>query len=473
MHLTQETLLVPFSRPGLVRGTSSDYRSRSGSGANMKIRPPGSGDGDGDGDEDDEPIEKPEPYFDKAKARLGKFFEANSASSLRNAGSEVLIDKPWGDSSLAIMVPHNFGELAIALDNVFLPPQLTAIWHSDKKELEVIYTAYKLPPYAAEVIGRKFKFTYEGVLHTCEFAKSSDRLLTIAKHTLPLTASVSQHRNMNSYANYMQMSEDDRDRYQMNPISFWIRKIPDWNDDKIIQFVTHLNFYLSYYDALGPNVIIHFNETFGPTPQTRYRAGKFPNNITARALDENLMSLWGAAQTGDAARRFLYFYRIIEYSSLLYVEENVKGAMRRILAAPNLADDFHGACEKLFVAMSESRMDDVARFNAVVRECVDINHLWREISLNISAFNTETVFDGGFKLGPIVGIGLTADQFAVKGHEIFARAIREIRNALTHGRDLKSSMIILPTRKNFRLLEPWVQTMSIAAGDVVLLKVQA
>ncbi len=437
-------------------------RARRGSKPAMKL-PPKDPNENEDGDE---PVPKPESYAEAAKQRLAKFLATNSLAAFKDAGSEVFIDKPWGDSSLALTIPPEFEELAKVLDNVYLPEQLSALWHTDTMDLEVIYTAFQLMPSQRELVGRKFKFTYDGATHTCEFTRSSDRLLKIAQHTQPITESTTGHRNLLSFHIYGATPEEHRD--EMEPISFWIRRI-EWNEDKVVDFARHLNFYMTYFDIKSPAVLLHFKDSGQQvTPGTRYRRGSFPPVITGHTLDENLMSLWAAASSGDAARRFQYYYRIIEYASFFYLEESARAAVKRVIAAPDLMADLGSTVERLMAALNESRMDDVARFNAVLRECVDVSAVWREMAKNMTSFSEPVNFDGGFVLAPIVAPTLTDEQFGVKGCDVFGRAIRELRNALTHGRDTKSAAIILPTRRNFRLLTPWVNVITIAAGDVVL-----
>ena len=47
------------------------------------------------------------------------------------------------------------------------------------------------------------------------------------------------------------------------------------------------------------------------------------------------------------------------------------------------------------------KMDENARYDAMLKEIVDPKPLWREIAQNKNAFTSETTFDGGFTVKPL------------------------------------------------------------------------
>jgi hypothetical protein len=255
--------------------------------------------------------------------RLKPFFAANPAASLGEgqgeAGRTVAIRNPWGDSSVMILVPDDLASLADALNFVYLPERLTALYHMDTHELEIIYTAFALNEQAG-VKGRSFKFHHEGKEWACEYARSSERLLSISATARLVGDSLTNHRNLQpfiTYSNLKRMLAEGRKflpKFVDEPISFWIRGI-EWNEDAIIAGATHLNFYMSYYDNRSPLIVMHPPKIeLGPWPPNRqYRAGSFPKQIVAKKIDDNLLHFWSAAHGGEQAQRFLYYYRVIEY----------------------------------------------------------------------------------------------------------------------------------------------------------------
>ena len=87
----------------------------------------------------------------------------------------------------------------------------------------------------------------------------------------------------------------------------------------------------------------------------------------------------------------------------------------------------------------------------------------------MSAFDRETVFDGGFTLRPLVAKSTGGEhEFLNSGIERVAATIRDIRNALSHGREQKSRDVILPTSGNFEKLRPWVALVQVAAQEVMV-----
>ena len=120
------------------------------------------------------------------------------------------------------------------------------------------------------------------------------------------------------------------------PLSFWIDNIEWGNADAIVELVNHLNFYMKYYDAISPTVIVFYpKEAQSLKPQTRFAFGTYPTHIEGKELDDVMLILWEASRSGDNARRFLYCYRIIEYASFGYLEAKARIETKRILAAPH------------------------------------------------------------------------------------------------------------------------------------------
>ncbi|WP_198352532.1 hypothetical protein [Sphingomonas sp. MA1305] len=411
-----------------------------------------------------------------ARKSLEPFLTANPSASIREFGTEPkifrAIEQPWGDKSIAFNITDLSTALCDALNAVILPARLSALYHRDSRRLEVIWTAYELPDNQKIVAQRSFKYSYEGSAHNCSFGRSSDRLLEIAKVFASLKMSNTSFRNMQSIRAYVRSQNSDKaqDTSISQPISFWIDNI-DWDDEKTVEFINNLNFYLSYYDNEGPIVALHQESTTDkPQPKYRYISGKFPGTIKGKKLDNNLLSFWEASSGGDAARRFQYYYRIIEYTSFFYIESSARLALKRILASPDAADDIGATTEKLMSAFQMSKLDEYAKFSQLMQDVIDPKILWTGIKENISAFSKDVKFDGGYVLKAIIAPTTKESTFIPKGVETFTKSIRDIRNALSHGRDFKSASVIMPTSRNLNALQPWVHLIAIAAGQVVLYK---
>lgn len=254
--------------------------------------------------------------LEAARVALAPFLAAHTASSVElseeDGETEVLVRKPWGDPSLILEVPDPPAPLSDALNKLILPERLTAIWHKESKELEVIWTAFKLSPLQKEINGRKFTFIYKEKKHPCRFAASSKELLAIAKQAYPVLTGSSNHRNIQSFTFYSRVKEERRETLSIGePLSFWIGNLP-WKEDHVIELIQNLNFYLSYYDDACSIVVVHPPEEskLTSTKKIRYISGTFPDVIRGEGLDDNLLSFWNAAQTTEPMTRFLLYYRI-------------------------------------------------------------------------------------------------------------------------------------------------------------------
>lgn len=402
---------------------------------------------------------------------LDPFLTQNPSASLEEheyvGGKGLAIKKPWGDESLVLNVPDDLRPLADALEKVYLPERFTAIWHRDTKDLEIIWTASKLADSWKEIEGRQFDFIRAGRTYKCEFGESSEQLITIASHFVPITSSATNYRNLISYRMWVEEQKEENDRAKLvgKPRSFWIRAI-EWNEDEVLDTVRHLNFYMSYYDHISPQIVVHAPKTEAAMERrSRYIHGAYPSKIDSKQLDDFMLLTWAASQEGDAARKFLYAYRAIEFASFSYLESNIRADVRKILSAPHALDDIRRVSDAVAAALQKSKWDDVAKFTAVVTDIVDPSLIWKEINRNMSAFTTETHFDGGFVLQRLLAPGCREQDLSLNQ---VARFLREIRNALAHGKDQKSAAVIAPTTRTFELLTPWAAVASIAAGEIIL-----
>jgi hypothetical protein len=255
-----------------------------------------------------------------------------------------------------------------------------------------------------------------------------------------------------------------------DPVSFWIDGL-QYDSEFTVEVINNLNFYLGYYDNESPTVVIHQTSSDNePHPRQRYVSGKFPSTINGKKLDNTLLSFWDASLQGDMARRFQYYYRIIEYASFTYLESSARIAVRRILSSPDAVDDVGSTTDKLMSAFSMSKLDEYARFSQLMQDTIDPKLLWSEIKENLPAFSKDFKCDGGFIIKALVSGTAKESTFMPKGVELFTKAIRDIRNALSHGRDFRSAAVITPTSRNLKALQPWVHLIAIASGQVVLFK---
>lgn len=407
---------------------------------------------------------------------LAIFLDRNPSSKVAETkneerGSVFSVVKPWNDSTIDLEISGNRGEIVSVLNKVCLPERFSAIWHYQDEKLEVAWTAFPLHPSQKELIGRSFVYRSGANTYDCVFGDASTCLLTIAEHCRFKQFGPSQSRNMQTFKSYQQMKDDKELEdfvIDCRPLSFWINNVKQI-DDQFISDMSHLNFYLVYFDRQTPKVMIH-----PPKPkradfvEERYVIGSFPKNITAKRIDDNILHYWDAASEGDAARRFLYYYRIIEYSASLFIDQGNRIAMKRALAAPNALDDIDKISDEIMNISARMKMDEYARFEAMLKEAVPPSVLWKVVDKHRGYFSVEQIFDGGFKIDPIIGQNTKEEDYSTNAIMRFVRSIRDIRNALSHGKDQKTQSVILPTAHNIRSLAPWVTIIAHAAGELIL-----
>ena len=422
----------------------------------------------------DEAIPVVLPTVAATQAALKPFLDANPSSSIEEEEiapgiKSLMVKRPWDDRSLMLEVPKDILGFAEALNNLHLPPRYSGVWHSDTKAFEIIWTAFKTTGNSAECVGRKFSFRFRGQEYECEFARSSDRVLAVAAAMLPAGQTETGYRNLWSFWVYHAKKPAELVNRIGDPVSFWIRNV-EWNEDEVLALVTHLNFYIDYFDASSPVVVLHSPQVTTAKKPTRYPAGSFPLNINSTEIDAALLYLWEAASVGEPMPRFLYYYRIIEYSAAVYLDTSSRTALRIALALPNALDDLTAVTESVVAAVQRIKMDEFARYETMLKDVVDPKLLWREISLNVDAFTSDTQFDGGYKVSALFSAGRTVADFTLQDVATFARTIREMRNALSHGRDQKTSTTILPTTHNAAKLQPWIAPIRLCASQVILYK---
>lgn len=423
------------------------------------------------------------PDLAKAEAELAAFLERNQEAEivLHPQAKVPFVKMAWGDPSVSFLLPNTNAErseLVEALNRLFLPPRLSALYHTDRSALEIIFTARALDDSLGEVADRRFEFHIDGQLLNCFFGDSSKELLTLAKHALYPQASSTGFRNLMSFTDYLEISENPPADEELRkfilsqydkPLSFWIEPI-EWRDEETLTSLRHVSFYLRYYDSISPIIVTHPpRDSMSVNPKERYLIGQFPEKITSRTLNPALLSFYlAAAEATHAENQFLYCYRIIEFVSSNYFKLEKLNQVKRILSEPALMSTLDSSIDRLVPLIRDEGRQEVNRFKAVVNELVRKEIIWPDICANAHAFTKEVVFDGGFVLPKLVDGVDDISRFGPTTMNALAGHFRDIRNALAHGGEIQAGKVILPTAKNAKLLQPWAHLIVAVAGEVVL-----
>ena len=364
--------------------------------------------------------------------------------------------------------------LVETLNAVHLPPRFTAIYHRDLQQLEFIYEFLEN---SAEVLERSFQFNYRSRNYSCRFGRSSDRLLTIARHFRPTRPpSDTRYRNLIPFRDFQRTSElTERVRQFFEgrvPTCFLVGGIDVFDEHRIIDLCSHLNFYLRYYDRRSSIIIIHKGEEELPAraPLLRYIRGTFPSVISGRQLEPSLLRLIEAGHEEVSARMsFLYYFQILEYAAFYFVRDDVRQDIRRILSTPDIAEGRHTDIDRLVDLVSANlRMSDDDKLVKTVETRCEPTMIWPEVENLKESFTVGMEFDGGFSLPALIPDNCTSEIFCNTCIPNTVHTLRKIRNALVHARETHTGTVISPTNRNERLLRPWVPLLRRIAEEVIL-----
>lgn len=410
---------------------------------------------------------------------LSGFLTHNKGITARKHDDNTyILEGLWEDETIELFYRQDDEKLRHALNNIYLPPRYSAIYHVDTRRLEVLYTVFTSGMSKDEISSRSFDFDHAGHTYSCKFEKTSDRCMLLAKDFLPTDSiTYSNFRNLNSYKNYAFFLDhkDDapheiRSVYaNAEPISFWIDEIV-WDDDIILDMIHHLNFYMSYFDRESPTILIHSppDESRSQKKPTRYPFRKFPAHIKSVDIDRNLLHFWQASLTGDPARRFLYSYQIVEYASFYLLEEEIASGVRRLLASPDAFSRSTELTAQILETIGQSKISDPQKIEGLFKRVVKAERIWNLISDNKAAFCQPTKFEGGYQAPALVQEHWTQADFSTHWPLSFANALRGMRNALSHGREQRMTSVITPTANNMRKLQAWVPLIAASAREVMV-----
>jgi hypothetical protein len=405
-------------------------------------------------------------------ASLTRFLQINPTARLDEEGERPVVETPWNDDSLAIEIDPGNVALLEALNNVILPPTLTAIYHTDTSYLEFIFS---VRPNDDHLWKRQFDFTYRGATYSCKYAASSERLLAIAAACTPRKPmSPTDHRNLRVFRDFAKPNDlPSRLRAFFNgrsPMSFFLGPIEVHSSDQVHDLARHLNFHMFYFDRETPQVIIHSPQASQPAifEQPTPAPPPFPSSVLASPIDDHILDLLGGAQQTTGRLAFLYYYQILEYAAFYYFEESVRHEISKILRRPDVLSSIDICLPLIIDELVEYRQPDEQKLAAVIQRAADPFRVWQVIASYISQFSEPIEFDGGFQQPTLAREGWGPDDFSAAWIPKLPDALRKVRNALVHSREYRLGHTIAPTRDNLERLQPWVRLIEEVASQVAL-----
>ena len=385
----------------------------------------------------------------------------------------IYLMNPWNDKSVAL-VAYDSGKrtrnIFKLLGRLILPNELSGIYHKSEGKLEIVWTAYRLGENSEQVRDRKFQFIFRDKSYNCSFSKSSDDLLELAKNAAYLQISETGFRNLQSFSAYTNDEAQSDKAFSQRlgtPISFFIENLSGEHGEWF-EVIKHLNFYLKYYDAECPHIIVHDNEQQNKHPKKRYIEGSFPEKILSRDLNPTLLAFWSAAYDHDITTRFLLYYRILEYVAGSYIQAQQRQELLKILSSPTAQSTLDKTLDRVAEVVRQDKLNEYDRFERMFVDLVAREKVWEEIRLNEAAFTSRNEFDGGLTIEPLVKDISLDDAFDINSMKSLAGTLRKIRHALAHGGEQQTGNLILPTNRNFDMLLPWSHLAMVAAGEALL-----
>lgn len=410
--------------------------------------------------------------LDSIKQNLTTFFENNPEAELKAGPDGPAIAKPWGDSTVEILLSGDDSELLACLNSVRLPPRFSAIVHLDSNDVEFIWTTF---PVEEEIRGRSFEFRFCGNSLACRFGDASERLLAIARAFRPMGAvNETAYRNLRDLSFYFRLRKiaaEQEPKARVSPTSFWIH-VGEWDEAQMVELTRNLNFFTYYFDRRSPRVVIHEDSSSRVKSKEPilFPSAAFPSVINGQVLEPYLLGLWETAVSSDPFKRYLYSYQILEYAAFYYLREECVEQIRRLLVSPEIYSRVGEAAEQVLEIVAGERASDEAKVTTVVSKLVDPEVIWRELEPNLETFSQETVFDGGFKLPALLREGWNLDDFKSMWIPKFPDCLRRLRNALVHSRESRMVGVIAPARSNIGKLRPWLGPISMAAMQVIMFR---
>ena len=154
-----------------------------------------------------------------------------------------------------------------------------------------------------------------------------------------------------------------------------------------------------------------------------------------------------------------------------YLDKNAKSEIRKLLIKPDSLDNVDGTIgEVVGILTGTKQIHDSQKIETFVRETLDYKIIWNEVEKNIDIFSQQTVFEGGYKADSLISRRCTEESFQSNGITTLMGRLRDIRNALSHGKDQRSGCVISPTFHNQKLIKPWAYLTFIISQEIMIYK---
>lgn len=396
-------------------------------------------------------------YIDKIK-KINTEINIDSTTD-----DKYIISNAWNDKSFQIECKKSNLK---SISNVRFVPQLFAIYHTEIKELEYIFTVLSENE---PLILREFEFVFNNRIFVAKFKQTSKVIKTLASGLIESSLEDSHCRNLLIFRDY-QLDESKKSPYMRKyfvdkiPYSFNISGPFDEIKTNFIDFSRHLNMYMQYFDRKMPIIVIEqeSEETTYKQP-CKLNHGAFPTRINATTIDPTALELLlTARETASQRLKYIFYYHVLEYFAYYYLDEVSKKKLRNMLSNPDLlgnSDHYIKLIMELYQDASKS--GDKDKLIKLLKNNISFDDIKDEIICNVDYFTSDIEFDGGFRLNklPHSKDVFTNKSDTIAGDELIKTIVERIdklRNVLVHVRESRENKVILPNIKNNRKLLPYI-----------------
>lgn len=409
---------------------------------------------------------------------LKKFKNINSSLEIIEETEHINTKLLWNDKSF--MCRFNKDSSFESLEDIFLPLELSALYHQKEQKLEFIFSPLSDDHH---FLARTTTFFYKGIEIKTEFAEPSEALKTIALGFRRLdTPDESRYRNLEIFNDLYQVdSQNERIKSYFKdkkPYSFYVQGDFKSIENDFVSVAKHLNIYLRFFDRKAPIIdILNQESSTEKYNLPCYTNGNgFPEQISANLIDPIAIDLLQVAQeSGNSRLKYLFYYQVLEYFAYYYLDEELKRKLSNILKSPDLLHNSTSYTRTIIEDLKDytNNTTDKQKLTKLISDYITINDVDSEIQTNIKNFCQDLEFDGGFKLPSLItdenafknlfindkGSAKTKKEKDKKRLDLItaiADRIDKIRNVLVHIRESRENKVILPTRTNNKKLIPYL-----------------
>ncbi|HUX61889.1 MAG TPA: hypothetical protein VMV32_11305 [Ignavibacteriaceae bacterium] len=359
----------------------------------------------------------------------------------------------WSDDTFVVRINKstNFS----LFKDILLPKELSAIYHSDSKKLEFIYTPLKSSELFLE---RKTKFFYNGVEFQSEFSKPSEALELLAKGFQEIdNETATNYRNLRYFRDFYKkehLSERGKLFFKdKSPYSFFLSGDFDKIGNDFINLSKHLNVHLKYYDRKAPIIVIHEEQVENEKYETPClsKFDSFPESIVINKIDPVIVDLFHIAnETANIRLKYIFYYQILEYCAYYHLNDDLKRKLNNILKNPDLIGNSSNYSRLIIEEFKNNfkNNDDKLKLEKVVIDFCSYNEIKYELKCNPKSFCSDIKFEGGFILESIMREESEIDNPSKDVIKKIVDRIDSLRNVMVHIRESRENKVILPTRKN-------------------------